>query len=729
MKYRMFDVMLGVAALCLTVCFFVPANIYLLNRGEFYGAPGEILQRLLLTSAGIFVLLAAALTAMGTALRRYIVPGLAFVTAAVWVQGYILIWDYGPFDGSSLEFQLSDPRAADLMVWLLLAALVFGAAVFKRVSFRLLFLTLLFVQGGNMLFVMQSETAFERDAETEESVVAVSKLNQFTFSKDDNIIILVLDAFQTDVFNEYIETYPEFKTKLPGFTYYPDALANTYFSSRAIPAILTGQLYEADTPFSTYLNNAYANYSIPAQLGRAGYYVGVYNYFTLAQSCFHPNIFQGIADNYSEEEEHFEAYYGHELRRIMATALFRIAPHLLKNTIYRQWLLEAPLEQDRDVFLHGIERYGRTGDSQPRFNYYHLQGLHQPHVIDGEILDWTSPESSRRMAALLCGLIERFISKLQGLNIYDDAAILIIADHGLLWESDQIQYGAFDSPRVHRTPPLGLFAKKPRALPLVLFKPPRAKGDLIISDSPVSLKDITPTVLDVAGILDEDHYEGKSLLRLGDEQRIRRFFSSEYRRRSSGPTYEYAISGFSWYDQSWNYTGNVYSRSGIDRQPLDNYLPGLMLSFGRAGNGIQYLDGNWRPVNGAHAVLGTEAAIALPLAEETDGTLVLNLVLAPYPEDGRPAPKITRLYMNDVNTGSYTVSERIEIEAAVPPGILTFSDPPRTETPPRQPWLVSTPQPSDTRIEIRLEISGESAPGNDNDLSTVQLLALTLAAH
>ncbi len=732
MKYRALDVFLGGITLCSTGLFFIPLSLFLLNQQEFFSQIGEVAGYLALFSVGAAVLLTVLLLLIGKSSRRVTVAALAFLSVGIWVQGYLLNWDYGSFDGSALDFQLMEWRSADLLLWVVLAVLILGVGIWKQPSFRLLFLLLLFIQGGNTLYAFRSAESFELSKQNDETSAGVSDLNQYTFSRYKNIIILLLDAYQTDFFNEYLAENPEFKAQLPGFTYYPDALATDYFTFRSLPALLSGKVHTFQTSFSNYLMDAYRNHSLPARLHQAGYYVGIYNYYTFAQGAYQPRYFQGIADNYTSDLEHFEPYYWNEIKKLLATTFFRVMPHVAKNTVYTQFLLETSLDQDRDVFIQGVRTYGRVEGERPRFNFYHLQGFHGPWIIGEEELDHNDRDQLKRVIRLLGDMIAEFIVHLKGLGIYEDTALFIVGDHGLLWSDDGIHYGNYDVPERHEQRPLHPFAKKPRAMSLVLFKPPNAQGDLVVSDKGVSLLDIVPTALDVAGLSIDSYYDGISLLR-DDTQprpRPRPFFSSEYKTRTTSALYEYIVPGFSWYDHSWIFTGNAYERNGLKRVIFDNYQPGTTLSFGPTGTGLQYLGEGWVAARDNHKMTGRDATVHLPV-EVIRGDATLRLVLSAENKGNQPAFQRINIYVNQKKVRSYAVGNKKEIVTAIPAGILDQSNKaPAPLKAPVRPEIAPPPQSCDTRIEIRLEtataVPPEAEKGNSNREAAVFIHSLTL---
>ncbi|HNZ48620.1 MAG TPA: sulfatase-like hydrolase/transferase [Candidatus Hydrogenedentes bacterium] len=695
-KYNFSDLIAASVALPLHLLVSVPLLLFLNNLQEFYSTSGTMLLYLAGIAAAAAVLLFFILYFSGSRIKNFLIPVLAFILLSTWVQSQLLSWHYGSFDGSPLEIHLRDGRAFDGLIWLSLAALCFGIARKKPGLFKNVFLVFLFFTAGNLVFSVAQPRERIAGTGTSESIT-LSWRNAFSYSSRSNIILLILDAFQSDYFNEYLEKNPDYAKKLPGFTYYPDALATDYYTHRSLPAIMSGQHYNNEGSYTAYLQNAYKTFSVPAKLHDAGYSVGIYNYFTLAQSMYRPEFLKSFADNYKSDGEDFTPYYGKEVRQLLWTSLFQAVPHLCKDAVYSNFIMDVPANLDRDIFRKDLKSQRRVAFSEPRFLVYHLQGLHDPQYLDGKKVPDTR-ENVSRIAEILAELIEDMTGSLQRLGIYDRTALMIVGDHGLQWTNSNIHYGNYSAGNKPAEPPLGSFAKKVRAIPLVLFKPMGQSGGFQVSDRPVSLLDIAPTLLESAGLETAGSYGGESLLQPGSRPRIRHFYTSEYTNRGKGALYEYAVSGFSWYDSSWTFTGNSYTGKGVKRVLLDNCLPWKLYSCGMAGTGRQFFDEGWAPDGEReHVLVESVGTITLPLADPAK-----NYRLQLYFSNTQTETEVI-VRIAGQEQGKYSLRPDCSIDLEVPGSLLTtVPNQPEASPVPAKAHLAPVPVPSAYRMSVSL---------------------------
>ena len=102
----------------LTICVFTPLVIYAGNSGEFAASYFDFLRAILPYAAliaGGFALLGALLN--GVPYRRCLAV-VAALGLLIWLQGHILVWDYGVLDGRDIDWFADAWRGVlDLAIW------------------------------------------------------------------------------------------------------------------------------------------------------------------------------------------------------------------------------------------------------------------------------------------------------------------------------------------------------------------------------------------------------------------------------------------------------------------------------------------------------------------------------------------------------------------------------------------------------------------------------------
>jgi len=100
------------------VFLFVPFTLYTGNIEEFTAPAWSILRLICIPALAITALLVIIGGFMkGVSYRRYIV---LIATAGIlfWVQGYLLVWEYGLLDGSNIDWERAGWRGwVDLGIW------------------------------------------------------------------------------------------------------------------------------------------------------------------------------------------------------------------------------------------------------------------------------------------------------------------------------------------------------------------------------------------------------------------------------------------------------------------------------------------------------------------------------------------------------------------------------------------------------------------------------------
>src|SRR5688572_31199487 len=183
----------------LPLCLFGPYTIFSGNEAEFSAPFREIVRPLLLAGAGI----ALALIILGLALRggifRAYVALLFGLGIVIWIQGNLLVADYGPLDGTAIDFALQSWRNPyEIAMWTLVPLLCIAAA--KHVARIAPFASAMLVALQMAALGVSAFSAGGRATAEWKGPDA----SMFELSRKQNIIHIVLDAFQSDFFYEIL---------------------------------------------------------------------------------------------------------------------------------------------------------------------------------------------------------------------------------------------------------------------------------------------------------------------------------------------------------------------------------------------------------------------------------------------------------------------------------------------------------------------------------------------
>ena len=682
-KKRIFSSFSVTVFLGFTLFVFGPSYIYFTNALEFSYTYSEILKYCLFLFFAVVISFSLILVMLGNRFFEKGVSLLFAISFLLWVQGNILIWDYGPLDGRLIKW--GDFRYygyIDSLIWLcgLFFALFRSKMVFKFAS-RLSFAFIL-IQAITLFITYQNApTPSAKDYVLDSS-------GKFSFSEQTNVIILVLDSFQTDVFQEIILENPKYARDFDGFTYFRNALGGFPRTYLSVPLILTGQFYDNSIPVQEFIKNAYLNNSLPKILKESHFKVALFP--LVGKSLYYS---EQVASNMKKKSSGKISNAAPLF--LFDLALFRQLPHFLKPYIHnnQSWLFSrffpgAPskpaVNRDADgckqrsrgkftpvdaIFIEDMTCNAHVVDEEGMFKFYHLKGVHRPHILN-ESFEFERMGDGRngfkRQAKVMLKLTDLFFRKLKRLGVYDNSLIFIIGDHGV-WE-EPIGINVKASGRGDNTRSSSLPEHiRAAGLPLFLVKRVNAKGDLKISDAPVSLGDIPQTIASELNI--SRTLPGKSIFDVGEnEVRERQFFY--YTFDGSDVNYlrdmhEYNVSGFSWLDGSWNTGRNL--RSGEAERPHEKYQLNDVIAFGLGGNARHWKKRGWSVIEkGFTWTVGQSATLKIPLEELPEGNLILSANVFPFLGAGKIKMQEVNVYINDIKVAVWPVTAAGEFRTSFP---------------------------------------------------------------
>ena len=524
-RVRLHDIALPASLVAAQLCLFGPHTIYIGNVAEF-SAPFWTLVRPLVIAGGAIVL---ALTAVGRLMTaksvRYYVALLFAVGLVLWIQGNLLVVDYGVLDGSDIDWTIESWRNPyEMALWILAPFLSMAAA--RHVAPIAPFASAVVL---TLQTVVLMASALNTDAHAHSKWQGPSD-SMFDLSRTKNVLHIVLDGFQSDVFDDILrEDRERLDTSFSGAVFFADHAGAFPTTIASIPAMLTGDTaYRNEQPLQRYLRDRFEGGSLFKSLRSAGYRVDNitgWPYEGSSESYLYP-----IRRSYMSYGEYIQ-FAAWELADL---SLFRHAPHILRERIYndQKWRLQQ-LFGPRDTstrryhpangaaVLDEFARRLTPAVDGPLYKFLHIGIPHLPVVLNANcafIGAVRSPDREEYRGQARCAVtkVTAILDRLKGLGLYDSSLIVISSDHGIGHASPRFTH--------NRHVPSGTLTRLAgKALALLIVKPPDSRGPVRISYAPSSISDVPATVMDVLGI--RHNLPGAPALKLAEKAPRTRTFA------------------------------------------------------------------------------------------------------------------------------------------------------------------------------------------------------------
>jgi len=494
-----------------TLFFFAPSLIFLTNINEFSFTYHEIFVVLfVITFVSTFTayFLLFFLSKLNKRVYKILLSFLFILGFLFWLQGNILTINYGLFDGNSIIWENHILQTyINSAIWLILFVLAFTkkTIILKMCKNICLFIITIQLIYTGILFFQQPEVPIFKKYYIDES-------NKFNFSKGKNIIYLILDTLQSDIFYELISEDKSNIKDLDGFIFYPDTLSTYNRTDMAIPSLLTETEYHNEGSIEEWTKKSFQKCSLPKILKNNSFNTEIYSEYP-EYIYFDKNL----ASNYLPKTFiNFHNIYISQFLKLIDVTLFRFFPDLFKRYIYndQEWGLqnlkltsESKLSDTNHnlntlTFIKKIEQEMKITSQKNEYKLYHLFGTHAPYRIDRNLkyakLE-DNAEGYKEQARAMITLVKIFINKLKENNLYDNSLIVIVGDHGV---------GAYSS---EDNKSLDLFFEKSgnnlktdsfvpkfrrkQANPILFIKSFNARGELKLDSKRAQLMDISTTVL------------------------------------------------------------------------------------------------------------------------------------------------------------------------------------------------------------------------------------------
>jgi hypothetical protein len=649
------------------------------NRGEFLVPYSSSLVHYYLPALAIFMALSLLSLRLGKPAR--LVSNTLFVLLGVltYIHGNILVWNTGILDGTQLDFSETWRSGVDVLLWITLTWAAFRYRNWLLLHGWKICATLILFQtiGVFSMFYVKQESS--------RPDLITLPLELESLSSNINVIHIVLDGFQTNIFEDLLTADSKIAENFSGFTLFRDATTPSDVTYLSVPASLSGQVFKNQIRISEYHEQTLNGYNLYSFLASKGFEVDVatplwWNKPNTLYSSYYP-----IPTPYAGEQETLAS----TTMLLGDISIYRQVPYFLKPLVYRSgsWLLSGTLvsspEQQfqhfaHNAFLTDLKNRMSVNTTVPRYKFIHLVTPHAPFVSSTDCTFTGSPLEYTREAfdqQSLCTLetMTDFLSQLKSSGIYDDSMLIIHGDHG--------GGVAFDMTRENGTKTTSseaLHSLWGNPLPLVLIKPPGATSQLRISSKQVQLSDIPVTVADQLGF--ESGFPGQSMFEDNQGKNVERvFFTSRIHRNDAAAKDQfdeftgYRITGSIYELASWRQAESYESPLADD---AGTYLWGSEISFGSNGNFRPLQTKGWS-ITAAKDVTWTEGnstvlSIQFPA---TSGTIKMRARIKPLLAPGKLEQQRVDIFVGLEKVGQWSVSTNQfhDAELSIPANVFKRS--------------------------------------------------------
>ncbi len=366
---------------------FGPYTLYTGNQQEFSAPFWNIAVHLVPMILAITTALVLIGLALPERLYRHYVAGLVGVGIVLWIQGNLIVGDYGVLNGDEIDWSSHAWRNRyEPVLWIAVPVVLsmFARQLFSVAVFASRILIALQIV---LLVVTAAKADPDARAKWEGPPEAI-----FELSSKQNVFHFVLDGFQSDVFLDIVESdRAEMDRRFSGFTFFANHSGAFPTTIVSIPTMLTGQAYRNQEPMRRFMARQFKRASIYNVMRSQGYQVDAISGLQFDKAS--ATNYYRIPTPYVT----YDAYVRFTAWQLADLSLFRHAPHLAKPAIYndQSWRLQNTFGQENsdtagrrhlpvngEAFLRDFTPRVHVAHDRPLYKYVHVGMPHWPMTLD-----------------------------------------------------------------------------------------------------------------------------------------------------------------------------------------------------------------------------------------------------------------------------------------------------------------------------------------------------------
>lgn len=465
-----------------------PLEIYVGNPREFEFILKDFFPLFLIISVAFWMAASAVLIILPDKLSSILKVFIFTFSIMSYLQNMFLNSKLMNEDGSPMDWMEDSMRhtmSVNLIIWIIIVAVCFVIPFILKNKYKKIYFGISSFISAIQIVAVISLVIQAGSIKYDGCQILFSGENQLKMAQEENIIVIVLDSYHNAQFEETMAQNPDIAVALKDFTYYNNADAHYYTTYPSLAHMLTGKEFDYSIPEEEWIEDCWQQPSCEAlydAFHNEGYVCDLY-YNDLLRNIGANNIenLTDKIDNIIETKPRIrlgllvsimEKMTIYKYMPYVMKPYFEVKSHIMQeiavydnmesinaNFIFYEELLSQKLSIDENV------------DRKLSFNY--LYGLHQPWDTDSEGHKTEEYVTAGETSAGLCVIIMEYIEQLKEIGAYDNATIIITADHGLGITMPQ---------------------------PVFLIKVPHSSQDeMRITSAPISHDDFLPTLLDLIG--------------------------------------------------------------------------------------------------------------------------------------------------------------------------------------------------------------------------------------
>lgn len=468
------------------VSYFVlgPLEIFAGNAKDFSFKYTDFFGIFVCASLLIGILLSLLLSFLPEKLNRG-VGGLVFaVGLASYIQNMFMNIKLSEADGSPMDWtSIGYFKYANLAIWILifLAVILLYWKVWK-------YWNTIVIAGSSFLCAIQLvaviSLVFTLGFGGENNQLQMSGQGQFEVATEDNVIVFVIDTLGNTSLQEVVEQNPDMLDGLKDFTYYDNADCHYYCTFPSMTHLLTGVEFDFESKSQDWMESAWTSkksIDFWNEVRDAGYISELYSN-DIGYVYGDVENLNGKFDNIIPVETEVDT--GELISLLAKMSTYRYVPYVIKPyfevlTVEFGGVVKfkdgTAVIEDNGLFYKELvtENLKINADVDKALIIQHLFGVHAPYTTDenGNVVEEATKEQTIRGIFVV---LEEYINQLKELELYDEATIIITADHGA-WHGGDTQ-PVFFIKRAEET-----------------------HGSMQINGAPISLDDFQATILNIIG--------------------------------------------------------------------------------------------------------------------------------------------------------------------------------------------------------------------------------------